>query len=213
MRKTLLCPRAAAQIWWNDGEKFFLLWWETHSRQSDERTTVVSTHSTSSATTQAGIHLPTGNTSGSTLYYQPQKLGTAVLNSMPTSITQPPSVTHPKISKPQSQTACAGSANLFIKLMLRLLRHWNVFVKQMCEKKEAKFWALHFTWRMKTTSSIDPRDILREIRSDLEANNCLDEQRNHFHLFCSKGDGPGENPGQWDMEDCRLPRLWKWGSF
>ena len=37
---------------------------------------------------------------------------------------------------------------------------------------EIKPRSLRFTWSMKTTSSMDPNDMMKEIRRVLEANNC-----------------------------------------
>ena len=60
---------------------------------------------------------------------------------------------------------------------------------------------------MKTTSSMDPNDMMREIRKVLDANNCDYEQRERFLLFCVHGDGHAESLVQWEMEVCKLPRL------
>ncbi|XP_064420886.1 MAP/microtubule affinity-regulating kinase 3a isoform X10 [Latimeria chalumnae] len=83
----------------------------------------------------------------------------------------------------------------------------NVSGDQKDENKEAKPRSLRFTWSMKTTSSMDPNDMMREIRKVLDANNCDYEQRERFLLFCVHGDGHAENLVQWEMEVCKLPRL------
>ncbi|XP_030895871.1 MAP/microtubule affinity-regulating kinase 3-like [Leptonychotes weddellii] len=83
----------------------------------------------------------------------------------------------------------------------------NVSAEQKDENKEAKPRSLRFTWSMKTTSSMDPNDMMREIRKVLDANNCDYEQRERFLLFCVHGDGHAENLVQWEMEVCKLPRL------
>ncbi|XP_063649991.1 MAP/microtubule affinity-regulating kinase 3 isoform X26 [Pan troglodytes] len=83
----------------------------------------------------------------------------------------------------------------------------NVSAEQKDENKEAKPRSLRFTWSMKTTSSMDPGDMMREIRKVLDANNCDYEQRERFLLFCVHGDGHAENLVQWEMEVCKLPRL------
>ncbi|XP_078000999.1 MAP/microtubule affinity-regulating kinase 3-like isoform X2 [Glandiceps talaboti] len=67
--------------------------------------------------------------------------------------------------------------------------------------------SLRFTWSMKTTSSMDPNDMMQEIRRVLDANSVDYEQREKFLLFCVHGDGHGENLVQWEMEVCKLPRL------
>lgn len=69
----------------------------------------------------------------------------------------------------------------------------NVHAELKDENKEAKPRSLRFTWSMKTTSSMDPSDMMREIRKVLDANNCDYEQRERFLLFCVQGDGHREH--------------------
>ncbi|PWA28303.1 hypothetical protein CCH79_00019017 [Gambusia affinis] len=73
--------------------------------------------------------------------------------------------------------------------------------------KDAKPRSLRFTWSMKTTSSMEPADMMREIRKVLDANNCDYEQREAFLLLCVHGDGHADSLVQWEMEVCKLPRL------
>ncbi|XP_055729232.1 MAP/microtubule affinity-regulating kinase 3-like isoform X1 [Salvelinus fontinalis] len=73
--------------------------------------------------------------------------------------------------------------------------------------KDTKPRSLRFTWSMKTTSSMEPHDMMREIRKVLDANNCDYEQRERFLLLCVHGDGHAESLVQWEMEVCKLPRL------
>ncbi|XP_036133270.1 serine/threonine-protein kinase MARK1 isoform X2 [Molossus molossus] len=75
------------------------------------------------------------------------------------------------------------------------------------EGKEPKPRSLRFTWSMKTTSSMDPNDMMREIRKVLDANNCDYEQKERFLLFCVYGDARQDSLVQWEMEVCKLPRL------
>uniref|UniRef100_A0AAY4D826 non-specific serine/threonine protein kinase n=1 Tax=Denticeps clupeoides TaxID=299321 RepID=A0AAY4D826_9TELE len=75
------------------------------------------------------------------------------------------------------------------------------------ESRDSKPRSLRFTWSMKTTSSMDPGDMMREIRKVLDANNCDYEQRERFLLFCVHGDARQDNLVQWEMEVCKLPRL------
>ncbi|RNA16944.1 MAP microtubule affinity-regulating kinase 3, partial [Brachionus plicatilis] len=49
-------------------------------------------------------------------------------------------------------------------------------------ENEVKPRSLRFTWSMKTTSSMDPNDMMKEIRKVLEANNCDYEQKEKFLL-------------------------------
>uniref|UniRef100_A0A9L0T5H8 Serine/threonine-protein kinase SIK3 n=1 Tax=Equus caballus TaxID=9796 RepID=A0A9L0T5H8_HORSE len=167
----------------------------------DQRTPVASTHSISSATTPDRIRFPRGTASRSTFHGQPRERRTATYNGPPAS----PSLSHE--ATPLSQTRSRGSTNLFSKLTSKLTRSRNVSAEQKDENKEAKPRSLRFTWSMKTTSSMDPNDMMREIRKVLDANNCDYEQRERFLLFCVHGDGHAENLVQWEMEVCKLPRL------
>ncbi|KAJ4939142.1 hypothetical protein JOQ06_028603 [Pogonophryne albipinna] len=78
---------------------------------------------------------------------------------------------------------------------------------QKGENKDSKPRSLRFTWSMRTTSSMEPCEIMREIRKVLDANNCDFEQQENFLLLCVHGDGHAENLVQWEMEVCKLPRL------
>ncbi|CAF2879593.1 unnamed protein product [Rotaria sp. Silwood2] len=67
--------------------------------------------------------------------------------------------------------------------------------------------SLRFTWSMKTTSSMDPSDMMKEIRKVLDINNCDYEQREKFLLLCVHGDPNTDSVVSWEMEVCKLPRL------
>uniref|UniRef100_A0A8D0AIF8 non-specific serine/threonine protein kinase n=1 Tax=Sander lucioperca TaxID=283035 RepID=A0A8D0AIF8_SANLU len=73
--------------------------------------------------------------------------------------------------------------------------------------RDSKPRSLRFTWSMKTTSSMEPAEMMREIRKVLDANSCDYEQRERFLLFCVHGDARQDNLVQWEMEVCKLPRL------
>uniref|UniRef100_A0A2K5ZP74 non-specific serine/threonine protein kinase n=1 Tax=Mandrillus leucophaeus TaxID=9568 RepID=A0A2K5ZP74_MANLE len=166
----------------------------------DQRTPVASTHSISSAATPDRIRFPRGTASRSTFHGQPRERRTATYNGPPAS----PSLSHE--ATPLSQTRSRGSTNLFSAGCFGVNTR-NVSAEQKDENKEAKPRSLRFTWSMKTTSSMDPGDMMREIRKVLDANNCDYEQRERFLLFCVHGDGHAENLVQWEMEVCKLPRL------
>ncbi|XP_035236853.1 MAP/microtubule affinity-regulating kinase 3a isoform X2 [Anguilla rostrata] len=191
-----------------------------------QRNPVASTHSISSATTPDRLRFPRGTASRSTFHGgQLRERRTATYNGPPAS----PTLSHD--ATPLSQTRSRGSSNLFSKLTSKLTRRnmsfrftkrvppeferngrfegssRNVSGDQKDENKDSKPRSLRFTWSMKTTSSMEPSDIMREIRKVLDANNCDYEQRERFLLLCVHGDGHAESLVQWEMEVCKLPRL------
>lgn len=173
-----------------------------NSTASSQRTPVASTQSISSASTPDRMRFPRGTANRNTFHGgHLRERRTATYNGPPAS----PSLSHD--AAPLSQTRTRGSSNLFSKLTSKLTRSRNVSGDQKDENKEAKPRSLRFTWSMKTTSSMDPNDMMREIRKVLDANNCDYEQRERYLLFCVHGDGHAENLVQWEMEVCKLPRL------
>ncbi|XP_024143933.1 serine/threonine-protein kinase MARK2 [Oryzias melastigma] len=73
------------------------------------------------------------------------------------------------------------------------------------QKDSAKPRSLRFTWSMKTTSSMEPSEMMREIRKVLDSNNCDYDERERYMLLCTSSDP--HNFVQWEMEVCKLPRL------
>lgn len=67
--------------------------------------------------------------------------------------------------------------------------------------------SLRFTWSMKTTSSMDPNEMMKEIKKVLESNACDYEQKEKYLLLCAHGDAGTDSMVQWEMEVCKLPRL------
>ena len=67
--------------------------------------------------------------------------------------------------------------------------------------------SLRFTWSMKTTSNMDPSDMMAEIKRVLDLNGCDYQQREKFLLFCIHGDPYESSLVHWEMEVCKLPRL------
>ncbi|KAI3352669.1 hypothetical protein L3Q82_020144 [Scortum barcoo] len=68
------------------------------------------------------------------------------------------------------------------------------------EGRDSKPRSLRFTWSMKTTSSMEPGDMMKEIRRVLDANNCDYEQRERYSLFCVHGDARQDSLVQWEIE-------------
>uniref|UniRef100_A0A4W5QZV0 non-specific serine/threonine protein kinase n=1 Tax=Hucho hucho TaxID=62062 RepID=A0A4W5QZV0_9TELE len=158
------------------------------------------------------VHFPRGTASRSTFHGgQLREHRTATYNGPPAS----PTLSHD--ATPLSQSRSRGSTNLFTKLTSKLTRSRNMSGDQEDQQqpqpphgqhpKDTKPRSLRFTWSMKTTSSMEPHDMMREIRKVLDANNCDYEQRERFLLLCVHGDGHAESLVQWEMEVCKLPRL------
>uniref|UniRef100_A0A669CNH1 MAP/microtubule affinity-regulating kinase 3 n=1 Tax=Oreochromis niloticus TaxID=8128 RepID=A0A669CNH1_ORENI len=172
-----------------------------------QRNPVASTHSVANATTPDRLRFPRGTASRSTFHGgQLRDRRTATYNGPPAS----PTLSHD--ATPLSQTRSRGTSNLFSKLTSKLTRSGkpksrHVPGDQKGENKDGKPRSLRFTWSMRTTSSMEPCDIMREIRKVLDANNCDYEQQESFLLLCVHGDGRAENLVQWEMEVCKLPRL------
>ncbi|XP_062858308.1 MAP/microtubule affinity-regulating kinase 3 isoform X3 [Trichomycterus rosablanca] len=172
-----------------------------------QRNPGASTHSVSSATPPDRLRFPRGTASRSTFHGgQLRDRRTATYNGPPAS----PTLSH------DAQSRSRGSTNLFSKLTSKLTRRnmsfrftksRNVSGEQREDQKDTKPRSLRFTWSMKTTSAMEPRDMMREIRKVLDANNCDYEQRERFLLLCVHGDGHAESLVQWEMEVCKLPRL------
>ncbi|XP_013874508.1 serine/threonine-protein kinase MARK2 isoform X6 [Austrofundulus limnaeus] len=75
------------------------------------------------------------------------------------------------------------------------------------QKDTAKPRSLRFTWSMKTTSSMEPTEMMREIRKVLDSNSCEYELRERYMLLCMSGNPAHDDFVQWEMEVCKLPRL------
>ncbi|XP_056619943.1 MAP/microtubule affinity-regulating kinase 3 isoform X3 [Triplophysa dalaica] len=175
----------------------------TCTAQTTPRNPGASTHSISSVTPPDRLRFPRGTLSRSTFHGgQLRERRTATYNGPP-----PASPTLSHDATPLSQSRSRGSTNLFTKLTSKLTRSRNVSGDQKEEQKDSKPRSLRFTWSMKTTSSMEPTEMMREIRKVLDANNCDYEQRERFLLLCVHGDGHAESLVQWEMEVCKLPRL------
>uniref|UniRef100_A0A4W5RBP5 non-specific serine/threonine protein kinase n=1 Tax=Hucho hucho TaxID=62062 RepID=A0A4W5RBP5_9TELE len=73
--------------------------------------------------------------------------------------------------------------------------------------KDNKPRSLRFTWSMKTTSSMEPNEMMKEIRKVLDSNSCEYELRECYMLLCMSGNPARDDFVEWEMEVCKLPRL------
>ncbi|XP_039527958.1 MAP/microtubule affinity-regulating kinase 3a isoform X2 [Pimephales promelas] len=171
-----------------------------------------STHSISTAATPDKSRFPRGSASRSTFHGQLRDRRTATYNGPPASPTQPRS---------------RGNANnLLTKLTSKLTRRVSTEFERSGrfegssrhvsgdqqkdegkDGKDGKPRSLRFTWSMNTTSTLEPADIINEIRKVLDANSCSYQQQECFLLLCTHGDSRSDSLVQWEMEVCKLPRL------
>ncbi|XP_073514652.1 serine/threonine-protein kinase MARK2 isoform X7 [Phyllobates terribilis] len=79
--------------------------------------------------------------------------------------------------------------------------------KEKDDLRDSKPRSLRFTWSMKTTSSMEPNEMMSEIRKVLDANNCQHESQEKYMLLCVHGSPGHDSYVQWEMEVCKLPRL------
>ncbi|XP_044304265.1 serine/threonine-protein kinase MARK2 isoform X11 [Varanus komodoensis] len=104
-----------------------------------------------------------------------------------------------------------ASGSLFSKFTSKFVRRPHMVGgggdKERDENREAKPRSLRFTWSMKTTSSMEPNEMMKEIRKVLDANNCQCELQEKYMLLCMHGAPGHEAFVQWEMEVCKLPRL------
>ncbi|XP_040185007.1 serine/threonine-protein kinase MARK2 isoform X5 [Rana temporaria] len=83
----------------------------------------------------------------------------------------------------------------------------TVAEKDKEDLRDSKPRSLRFTWSMKTTSSMEPNEMMSEIRKVLDANSCQHELQEKYMLLCIHGSPGHDNYVQWEMEVCKLPRL------
>ncbi|XP_069594934.1 serine/threonine-protein kinase MARK2 isoform X8 [Ranitomeya imitator] len=83
----------------------------------------------------------------------------------------------------------------------------TVAEKDKDDLRDSKPRSLRFTWSMKTTSSMEPNEMMSEICKVLDANNCQHESQEKYMLLCVHGSPGHDSYVQWEMEVCKLPRL------
>ncbi|XP_041839005.1 serine/threonine-protein kinase MARK1 [Melanotaenia boesemani] len=157
---------------------------------------------TSSSTTPDRARFPRGSSCRSTFH------GAQLRDRRPATYNGPP--TSPSLSQhttaPQATPHRGNSTSLIGKLTFKFVRR-SFSGEPKEEARELKPRSLRFTWSMKTTSSMEPADMMKEIRRVLDANNCDYEQRERYLLFCVHGDARQDSLVQWEIEVCKLPRL------
>ncbi|XP_078138808.1 serine/threonine-protein kinase MARK1 isoform X2 [Centroberyx gerrardi] len=162
--------------------------------------------SSSSSATPDRTRFPRGSSSRSTFHgAQLRERRSATYNGPPAS----PSLsqhTTASLATPRRGSSASTSTSLIGKITSKFVRRSGSGEPRE-EGRDSKPRSLRFTWSMKTTSSMEPGDMMREIRKVLDANNCDYEQRERFLLFCVHGDARLDSLVQWEMEVCKLPRL------
>uniref|UniRef100_A0A3B3HQY3 non-specific serine/threonine protein kinase n=1 Tax=Oryzias latipes TaxID=8090 RepID=A0A3B3HQY3_ORYLA len=155
-----------------------------------------------SITTPEKNRFPRGTTSRSTFHgAQLRDRRSATYNGPPAS----PTLSHDTGALAQQRRGT--STGIISKITSKFVRRSASGDSKEDAGRDAKPRSLRFTWSMKTTSSMEPADMMREIRKVLDANSCDYEQRERFLLFCVHGDARQDNLVQWEMEVCKLPRL------
>uniref|UniRef100_A0A7N6B0F0 non-specific serine/threonine protein kinase n=1 Tax=Anabas testudineus TaxID=64144 RepID=A0A7N6B0F0_ANATE len=159
--------------------------------------------SISSSTTPDRTRFPRGSSSRSTFHgAQLRDRKPATYNGPPTS----PSMS-PNSATQMSTTPRRGASTSIIGKLTSKFGRKSLSGEPKEEGRDSKPRSLRFTWSMKTTSSMEPGDMMKEIRRVLDANNCDYEQRERYLLFCVHGDARQDSLVQWEIEVCKLPRL------
>uniref|UniRef100_A0A671WVK7 non-specific serine/threonine protein kinase n=1 Tax=Sparus aurata TaxID=8175 RepID=A0A671WVK7_SPAAU len=157
---------------------------------------------TSSSTTPDRTRFPRGSSSRSTFH------GAQLRDRRPATYNGPPA--SPSLSQHTTSSLASPrrgtSTSLIGKITSKFVRR-SLSGEPKEECRDSKPRSLRFTWSMKTTSSMEPGDMMKEIRRVLDANNCDYEQRERYSLFCVHGDARQDSLVQWEMEVCKLPRL------
>uniref|UniRef100_A0AAQ5Y418 non-specific serine/threonine protein kinase n=1 Tax=Amphiprion ocellaris TaxID=80972 RepID=A0AAQ5Y418_AMPOC len=168
----------------------------------DDNAEYQSVTSSSSTTTPDRTRFPRSSSSRSTFH------GAQLRDRRPATYNGPPASpslsqhTAASLARPHRGT----STSLIGKITSKFVRR-SLSGEPKEEGRESKPRSLRFTWSMKTTSSMEPGDMMKEIRRVLDANNCDYEQRERYLLFCVHGDARQDSLVQWEIEVCKLPRL------
>uniref|UniRef100_A0A8C9WRC1 Microtubule affinity regulating kinase 2 n=1 Tax=Scleropages formosus TaxID=113540 RepID=A0A8C9WRC1_SCLFO len=117
----------------------------------------------------------------------------------------------PSLSQGNSQPRRPAASGIFSKFTSKFVRrHFSNTRVSALDVEQFGCGAprsLRFTWSMKTTSSMEPSEMMKEIRKVLDSNSCEYEPRERYMLLCMSGDPTRDDFVQWEMEVCKLPRL------
>uniref|UniRef100_A0A4W5RC27 non-specific serine/threonine protein kinase n=1 Tax=Hucho hucho TaxID=62062 RepID=A0A4W5RC27_9TELE len=114
----------------------------------------------------------------------------------------------PSLSYGNSQARRAGGTGIFSKFTSKFVRSIHGFCDSaLGSGGDNKPRSLRFTWSMKTTSSMEPNEMMKEIRKVLDSNSCEYELRECYMLLCMSGNPARDDFVEWEMEVCKLPRL------
>uniref|UniRef100_A0A3B5R9N2 non-specific serine/threonine protein kinase n=1 Tax=Xiphophorus maculatus TaxID=8083 RepID=A0A3B5R9N2_XIPMA len=153
-----------------------------------------SAHNISSSTVSDRTNFPRGGVIRSTFHAGQQRGARDQQGS-----AYPGGPASPSLSHGNSQARRGhGATGIFSKFTSKFVRN---------QKDAAKPRSLRFTWSMKTTSSMEPTEMMREIRKVLDSNSCEYELRERYMLLCMSGNPAHDDFVQWEMEVCKLPRL------
>ncbi|XP_071359238.1 serine/threonine-protein kinase MARK1 isoform X2 [Trachinotus anak] len=176
--------------------------YQSSPHQPPSSPSAFSVTSSSSSTTPDRTRFPRGSSSRSTFH------GAQLRDRRPATYNGPPA--SPSLSQHAATPLAAPhrgtSTSLIGKITSKFVRR-SFSGEPKEDLRDSKPRSLRFTWSMKTTSSMEPGDMMKEIRRVLDANNCDYEQRERYLLFCVHGDARQDNLVQWEMEVCKLPRL------
>uniref|UniRef100_A0A6Q2YRS7 non-specific serine/threonine protein kinase n=1 Tax=Esox lucius TaxID=8010 RepID=A0A6Q2YRS7_ESOLU len=171
-----------------------------------------SAHNISSSTATDRSNFPRNVATRSTFSAGQQR---AVRDQHASTYNGPPA--SPSLSYGNSQARRAGGTGIFSKFTSKFVRRSPYEGEGGDEAsstptpgltpKDNKPRSLRFTWSMKTTSSMEPNEMMKEIRKVLDSNSCEYELRERYMLLCMSGNPACDDFVQWEMEVCKLPRL------
>uniref|UniRef100_A0A8C7W5F3 non-specific serine/threonine protein kinase n=1 Tax=Oncorhynchus mykiss TaxID=8022 RepID=A0A8C7W5F3_ONCMY len=158
-----------------------------------------SAHNVSSSTATERSNFPRNVATRSTFSAGQQR---ATRDQHATTYNSPPA--SPSLSYGNSQARRAGGTGIFKNGGTGTCDVIFCFADHILDNKPR---SLRFTWSMKTTSSMEPNEMMKEIRKVLDSNSCEYELRERYMLLCVSGNPARDDFVEWEMEVCKLPRL------